>query len=86
MKKPKALFAFFLSYPFSGIAQEKAGTFIDLTVQDSSYMEQDLLEGVEQSSSSSSNITIYIVIAVIIIAIAIFVIIKRNKKRERLMR
>lgn len=82
MKKLKALFAsFILSLPFMLMAQDEGGTYIDnLGVQDSSYMEQDLLAGAEQTSSSG-NTAIYIVIAVIIIAVAAFVIIKMKKKK-----
>lgn len=67
-----------LSLPFMATAQE-GGTYIDsLNVQDSSYMEQDLLAGTE--TASSGNTTIIIIVAVVIIAVAAFVIIKKKKK------
>lgn len=82
MKKLKALFtSLILGLPFFGFAQDEAGTYIDnLGVQDSSYMEQDLLAGAEQASSSGGNTTIYIILAVVVIAVIAFVIIKKKKK------
>jgi LPXTG-motif cell wall-anchored protein len=82
MKKFMAIFAsFILSLPFMVAAQDDA-TYIDnLNVQDSSYMEQDLLAGAETASSSGSNsTTIIIIAAVVIIAIIVFVIMKKKKK------
>jgi LPXTG-motif cell wall-anchored protein len=61
-------------------AQEDSGTYIDnLNVQDSSYMEQDLLAGTE--SASSGNTTIIIIVVVVVIAVAAFVILKKKKKK-----
>ena len=84
MKKMKNLMAtiasFILSLPFMAKAQEDSGTYIDnLNVQDSSYMEQDLLAGTE--SASSGNTTIIIIVVVVIIAVAAFVILKKMKKK-----
>jgi LPXTG-motif cell wall-anchored protein len=81
-KKMKNLMAivasFILGIPFMAAAQE-GGTYIDsLNVQDSSYMQQDLLAGAEPASSG--NTTIIIIVAVVIIAVAAFVIIKKKKK------
>jgi LPXTG-motif cell wall-anchored protein len=82
MKKMKNLVAIvaslILSLPFFAVAQE-GGTYIDsLNVQDSSYMQQDLLAGSEPASSG--NTTIIIIVVVVIIAVAAFVIIKKKKK------
>ena len=65
MKKMKKLMALIasivLSFPFMLAAQDSA-TYIDnLNVQDSSYMEQDLLAGAE--TASSGNTTTIIVFA-----------------------
>ena len=82
MKKFMAIFAsFILSLPFMAAAQDTA-TYIDnLNVQDSSYMEQDLLAGTETASSSgSSSTTIIIIVAVVIIAVVAFIIMKKKKK------
>jgi len=81
MKKLMAIFAsLILSLPFMAAAQDTA-TYIDnLNVQDSSYMEQDLLAGAETASSGSSSTTIIIIVAVIIIAVAAFIIMKKKKK------
>jgi len=74
------LASFILSLPFFVIAQEDSGTYIDnLNVQDSSYMEQDLLAGTE--TASSGNTTIIIIVVVVIIAVAAFVILKKKKKK-----
>ena len=83
MKKMKRLMAIIasivLSFPFMLVAQDSA-TYIDnLNVQDSSYMEQDLLAGAE-TASSGNNTTIIIIVAVVIIAVIAFVIMKKKKK------
>ena len=82
MKKLTAIIAtFILSLPFMAAAQEDSATYIDnLNVQDSSYMEQDLLAGAESASSGGSNTTIIIIVAVVIIAIIAFVILRKKKK------
>jgi LPXTG-motif cell wall-anchored protein len=79
MKKLTAVFAsIILSLPYLAIAQE-GGTYIDsLNVQDSSYMQQDLLAGTE--TTSSGNTTIIIIVAVVIIAVGAFVLLKKKKK------
>jgi LPXTG-motif cell wall-anchored protein len=81
MKKLIGILAsFILSLPFFVIAQEDSGTYIDnLNVQDSSYMEQDLLAGTE--TASSGNTTIYIIVAVVVVAIVVFVLLKKKKKK-----
>lgn len=84
MKKMKKLMAiiasFILSLPFMAAAQDTA-TYIDnLNVQDSSYMEQDLLAGAETASSGGNSTTIIIIVAVVVIAIVAFVIMKKKKK------
>jgi LPXTG-motif cell wall-anchored protein len=84
MKKMKNLMAtiasIILSFPFIAKAQQDSGTYIDnLNVQDSSYMEQDLLAGTE--TASSGNTTIIIIVVVVIIAVAAFVILKKKKKK-----
>ncbi len=82
MKKLTAVIAtFILSLPFMATAQEDSATYIDnLNVQDSSYMEQDLLAGAENASSGGSSTTIIIIIAVVIIAVIAFVILRKKKK------
>ncbi len=81
MKKLMAIFAsFILSLPFMAAAQDSA-TYIDnLNVQDSSYMEQDLLAGTETASSGSNNTTIIIIVVIVIIAVAAFIIMRKKKK------
>jgi LPXTG-motif cell wall-anchored protein len=81
MKKLIGILAsFILSLPFFVIAQEDSGTYIDnLNVQDSSYMEQDLLAGTE--TASSGNTTIYIIVAVVVVAIVVFILLKKKKKK-----
>jgi LPXTG-motif cell wall-anchored protein len=68
-----------LSFPYLLIAQDD-GTYIDnLGVQDSSYMEQDLLtEGTQ--SSNSVTIVIAIVVIVILIAAISYFFMKKKKK------
>lgn len=85
MKKLKKLtttfVAMILSIPFMLSAQDDGGTYIDdMNVQDSSYMEQDLLAGAE-SASSGNTTTIIIIVVVVVIAIAAFVIMKKKKKK-----
>jgi LPXTG-motif cell wall-anchored protein len=82
MKTLKKLFALLmlsaLSLPYLLIAQDE-GTYIDnLNVQDSSYMEQDLLASTE--GSSNSTVIIIVVAVVVVAAIAFFVIKKKRKK------
>ena len=82
MKKVKALLALLMlnimSLPYVLMAQDE-GTYIDnMNVQDSSYMEQDLLADVE--TSSGSNTTIIIVAAVVVVAIVVFVLLRKKKK------
>jgi len=72
MKKMKNLMAtiasIILSFPFIANAQQDSGTYIDnLNVQDSSYMEQDLLAGTETASSGGSIAVIIIVAALLLI-------------------
>jgi LPXTG-motif cell wall-anchored protein len=68
-----------LSFPYLMRAQDE-GTYIDnLGVQDSSYMEQDLLAEGAQSSGSGTTVII-IVIIVIIIAVVGYLAMKKKKK------
>ncbi len=81
MKTVKRFFALavlgILSLPYILLAQDE-GTYIDnLDVQDSSYMEQDLLAGAEQSGS---NTTIIIIVAVVVVAVVAFFVIRKKKK------
>jgi len=81
MKTVKRIFALLmlniLSLPYILLAQDD-GTYIDnLGVQDSSYMEQDLLAGAEQSGS---NTTIIIIVAVVVVAVVAFLVIRKKKK------
>lgn len=81
MKAMKRLFALMMlsimSFPYMLKAQDE-GTYIDnLNVQDSSYMDQDLLGG----SEGSSNTTVIIIVAVVVVlAVVLFVLRKRKKK------
>jgi LPXTG-motif cell wall-anchored protein len=79
MKRVIALIGLFvLSLPTLLMAQD--GTYIDnLGAQDSSYMDEDLLAGVEQSSGSNTTV-IVIVVAVIVIAAGVFFFLKKKKK------
>jgi LPXTG-motif cell wall-anchored protein len=84
MKKMKRFMAilasFILSLPFMVAAQDTA-TYIDnLNVQDSTYMEQDLLAGTEAASSGSGSTTIIIIAAVVIIAVVAYFMMKKKKK------
>ena len=83
MKKVKRLVALFMlnimSLPYLLMAQDE-GTYIDnLNVQDSSYMEQDLLADAEAASGSNSTVII-IVVAVVVVAVAAFLFLKKKKK------
>lgn len=80
MKKLTATIAsMILSLPFMLTAQDSV-TYIDnLNVQDSSYMEQDLLAGAETASSGNST-TIIIIVVVVIIAVAAFAFLRKKKK------
>lgn len=85
MKKMKklssAILTMFLSLPFMLFAQEEGGTYIeDLNVQDSSYMEQDLLAGAETASSGNNTVIIVIVVVVVIAVVAFFMMKKKKKK------
>ena len=82
MKKVKSLLALLMlnimSLPYVLMAQD-GGTYIDnLEVQDSSYMEQDLLADVEQSSGS--NTTVIIIVAVVVVAVLAFFLLRKKKK------
>lgn len=84
MEKLKRIIASFvmgiLSLPYMLKAQDE-GTYIDnLGVQDSSYMEQDLLAGAEQSSGSNFTVIIIVVVVVVIAAVVFFVLRKKKKK------
>lgn len=77
MKKLFALLMLnILSLPYL-MAQDE-GTYIDnLNVQDSSYLDEDLLTGASQSSNST---VIIIVVAVVVIAAGVFFYLKKKKK------
>jgi hypothetical protein len=81
MKTLKRLIASFvagiLSLPYLLFAQDE-GTYIDnLGVQDSSYMEQDLLAEGAKGTGTGTIVIIIIVVIIIIAAIAYFI-----KKRK----
>lgn len=83
MKTIKKTFAMLmltvLSLPYLLMAQD-SGTYIDnLDVQDSSYMDQDLLAGAEQSSGSNTTVIIIIVV-VVVVAVGAFFILRKKKK------
>ncbi|MDD2381234.1 MAG: LPXTG cell wall anchor domain-containing protein [Mariniphaga sp.] len=66
------------AFPYLLVAQD-AGTYIDnLGVQDSSYMEQDLLA--DTASSGSGTTTIIVVIVLVVIAAVAFFMLKKKKK------
>jgi LPXTG-motif cell wall-anchored protein len=80
MKAMKKLFALMmlniLSLPY--LMAQDGGTYIDnLNVQDSSYLDEDLLSG---AGSSSNTTTIIIVVAVVVIAAGVFFYMKKKKK------
>ncbi len=67
-----------LSLPYMLFGQDE-GTYIDnLGVQDSSYMEQDLLA--EGANSSGSGTTIIIVIVILVVVAVVAYLIKKKKK------
>lgn len=81
MKALKSIFTVvtgILGFPFLMAAQEQ-GTYIDnLGVQDSSYMEIDLLN---EGQGSGSGTIIIIVAAVIVILAVVFFLMKKKKKK-----
>jgi LPXTG-motif cell wall-anchored protein len=82
MKLIKRIFAVLISgilgFPFMLSAQDE-GTYIDnLGVQDSSYMEIDLLN--EGQSSGSGTVIIIIAVIVVILAVVFFMMKKKKKK------
>ncbi|MCD6355013.1 MAG: LPXTG cell wall anchor domain-containing protein [Prolixibacteraceae bacterium] len=80
MKKLFALLVLnVLSLPYLLMAQDSA-TYIDnLNVQDSSYMDQDLLADVE-STPGSNTTAIVIIVAVVVVAAIVFFVIRKKKK------
>lgn len=80
MKRVIALIGLFImSLPTLLMAQDQ-GTYIDnLGAQDSSYMDEDLLADVGQSSGSNTTV-IVIVVAVVVVAAAAFFFMKKKKK------
>ncbi|MEN8116965.1 MAG: LPXTG cell wall anchor domain-containing protein [Bacteroidota bacterium] len=79
MKRVLALIGLFImSLPAMLMAQDE-GTYIEnLGAQDSSYMEDDLLADVGQSSGSTT--TIIIIIAVVVVAGVVFFVLKKKRK------
>ncbi|WP_372949939.1 hypothetical protein [Mariniphaga sp.] len=68
-----------LSVPYLLMAQDE-GTYIDnLGVQDSSYMEQDLLAEGAKSSGSGTTVIIIVVIVIVIAAVG-YLAMKKKKK------
>jgi LPXTG-motif cell wall-anchored protein len=83
MKAFKRIFATIvagiLSFPYLLMAQDE-GTYIDnLGVQDSSYMEQDLLAESAQSSGSGTTVIIIVVVVILLAAVAFFIMKKKKK-------
>lgn len=81
MEALKKLFATFvagiMSLPYLLFAQDD-GTYIDnLGVQDSSYMEQDMLAEGAQGTGTGTIVLIIVVVVIVIAAVAYFV-----KKRK----
>ena len=82
MKKMKNLLAVLATafLAFQSMAQEAGGTYIDsMNVQDSSYMQQDLLKGAEETSSG--NTSLYVMVAVVVILIVVFVVLRKKRKK-----
>ncbi len=82
MKSLKNLFATFIagimSLPYMLFAQDE-GTYIDnLGVQDSSYMEQDMLAEGAKGTSTGTIVIIIVVVIIVIAAVAYFI--KKRKK------
>ncbi len=82
MKTIKGFFAAFitgiLNLPYMLFAQDE-GTYIDnLGVQDSSYMEQDILA--EGANGSGTGTVIIIIVVIIIIIAAVAYMVKKRKK------
>jgi hypothetical protein len=68
-----------LSFPYLLVAQEE-GTYIDnLGVQDSSYMEQDLLA--EGANGSGSGTTVIIIVVIVIVIAAVGYLAMKKKKK-----
>lgn len=68
-----------LSFPYLLIAQDE-GTYIDnLGVQDSSYMEQDMLAEGAKNSGSGTTVIIIVVVVIVIAAVA-YLTMKKKKK------
>jgi LPXTG-motif cell wall-anchored protein len=69
-----------LSLPYVLFAQDQ-GTYIDnLGVQDSSYMEQDLLaQGVQGTGGAGATVVIIIIVVVVIIIGAVVYFLKKKK-------
>jgi len=80
MKRVIALIGLFIMNLPTLLMAQDGGTYIDnLGAQDSSYMDEDLLAGVEQSSGSNTTVII-IIVAVVVIAAAVFFFLKKKKK------
>lgn len=74
-----AFIAGIIGFPSFLTAQDE-GTYIDnLGVQDSSYMEQDLLA--DTAGRSGSGTTIIIIVILVIIAAVAYSVIKKRKKK-----
>ena len=80
MKRVFALIGLFImSLPTMLMAQDQ-GTYIEnLGAQDSSYMDEDLLADVGQSSGS--NTTVIIIVAVVVVAAVVFFFLRKKKKK-----
>ena len=74
------LFTGLMSFPFVLTAQNEA-TYIDnLGVQDSSYMETDLLN---EAQNSGSGTTVIIIFAIVLVVLAdIFLLMKKKKTKQ----
>ncbi len=72
-----------LSFPYMLFAQNE-GTYIDnLGVQDSSYMEQDVLAEGTQGSGTGTIVLIIVVIIIVIGAVAYFVRKRKDQKQDK---
>jgi LPXTG-motif cell wall-anchored protein len=80
MKRVIALIGLFIMGLPAMIFAQDEGTYIEnLGAQDSSYMEEDLLADVGQSSGSNTTVIIIVVAVVVIAAVAFFFLRKKKK-------
>lgn len=80
MKTLKRLFAFIIVIVLRmpNLLAQDEGTYIEnLNIQDSSYMQQNL---VTEAEKSGSNTIVIVIVAVVVIAVVAFLILRKKKK------